>query len=307
MSHSPHPVRMEFLDIMSEVRESELANQIDDRTNATKGWKSHKELESIKTWAERIEMSGLTDDQVMMYEMRNRALRPLAKSVLAGGQEPLIYDVGDLLDKLPDHDISQYTLGQLTIPADNIYIDFGNVSRFKIDEESGLFFEGAYVSQTDVPENDESYFTVRLVCGDDHLEDTWESPLGQTLQRVSNQIRVDFDGTKTVGAGLSADPTFQAFYADERVRNSSNVINAALDAVVRSMIYLGTYEPDLDVGCYEGADEDDFEDFLGGEDGAADSLVSAGYPPVNFVGRNIGNIDFLEEPDFSRDHFTFKI
>jgi hypothetical protein len=262
---------------------------------------------AIKTWAKRVEMSGLTDDQLMMYEMRNRALRPLAENVLMGEQEPLIYDVSDLLDKLPDHDIGQYTLGQLTLPADNIYIDFGSEARFKIDAESGLFFEGAYVSQTEVPENDEGYFSVRLVCGDVDLEEAWERPLGQTLERTSNTIRAEFDGTKTLAHAFSTDFTFQHFNADAAVRSNPAAIALALDAVVRSMIYLGTYGLDLEVGCHDGADEDDLEEFLDGDDAAADSLTSAGFPLVNFVGRNLRKIDYLEEPDFDRDHTTFKI
>ncbi|TAX09572.1 hypothetical protein ELI07_08710 [Rhizobium leguminosarum] len=307
MSHTPHPVRMKFLDLVSEVRRGELDNQTRDRIKAIPGWKSHKEMTAIKTWAERVEMSGLTDDQLMMYEMRNRALRRLAGNVLTGEQEPLIYDVSALLDKLPDHDISQYSLGQLTLPADNMYIDFGSEVLFKIDAESGLFFEGAYVSQTDIPGNDASYFSVRLVCGDVDLEEAWERPLGQTLERTSNMILAEFDGTKTVAHAFSTDFTFQHFNADAAVRSKPGVIVSTLDAVARSMIYLGTNGLDLEVGCHDGASKDDLEAFLGGDETAAGSLTSAGFPPVNFVGRNLGKIDQLEEPDFDRDHTTFKI
>ncbi|TAX81438.1 hypothetical protein [Rhizobium ruizarguesonis] len=307
MAHSPHPVRILALNTMIETRKSELDNKVEERTSVTSGWKSFKEKVAIRSWAERTEMAGLTEDQLNLYEIRNRTLRTLAENVLSPSEDPQIYDVSDLMAKLPDHDIVRYSLGQLTLPHDNIYIDFGSGSHFKISAEHDLWFGGAYVSQKEVPGNDESYFSVTLVCGDVALEDAWEQPLGQTLQRTSNMIRAEFDGTKTIAAALSSDFAFQHFNADDIVRSNRSAITAAFDAVARSMIYLGTYQPDLEVGCDEEADEDDLQEFLEGDRDAAQSLITSGFPPVNFVGRAIDKIEFLDEPDFDRDHMGFKI
>jgi hypothetical protein len=63
----------------------------------------------------------------------------------------------------------------------------------------------------------------------------------------------------------------------------------------------------LEIGCEEEADEDDLQEFLVGDKEAAQSLISSGFPPVNFVGRKIDKIDSLDEPDFERDHMGFKI
>lgn len=307
MAHSPHPVRILALDTLVEVRKSELDNKVQERTNATPGWKSYKEQVAIRSWAERNEMAGLTEDQLNLYEFLNRSLRTLAENVLSPSQDPQIYDVSDLIAKLPDHDIAHYSLGQLTLPHDNIYIDFGNGSRFQISEEHDLRFGGAYVSQKEVPGHDESYFSVTLVCADVDLESAWEQPLGQTMQRASKIIRAEFDRTKTIAAALSADSTLQHFTADDIIRSNPSAITAALDAVVRSMIYLGTYQPDLEVGCDDEADEDDLQEFLDGDEDAAQSLITSGFPPVNFVGRNLKKIDLLDEPDFDRDHMGFRI
>ncbi|MCK3776689.1 hypothetical protein MZK49_08080 [Ensifer sesbaniae] len=52
----------------------------------------------------------------------------MARNVFVGPIETAIYDVSDLVDKHPKQDVGKYSLGNLTLPAnDNTYIDFGRI------------------------------------------------------------------------------------------------------------------------------------------------------------------------------------
>lgn len=80
---------------------------------------------------------------------------------------------------------------------------------------------------------------------------------------------------------------------------------SAYDLLVRSMIYLGTPDRDVEAGFFTGAQTTMQRDALKGDPEALYDLLSEGFPVVQFVGRNIKPIAKLDQPDWASQTFGF--
>ncbi|AWI58526.1 hypothetical protein AB395_00002881 [Sinorhizobium fredii CCBAU 45436] len=85
------------------------------------------------------------------------------------------------------------------------------------------------------------------------------------------------------------------------------VYRAAYDLVVRSMIYLGLEGRDLELGFFSGAPDKQVRKASKGDENAERYLLENGFPAVQFVGRNIGPVPDLSEPDWGSESVGFRI
>jgi D-alanyl-D-alanine carboxypeptidase len=184
-------------------------------------------------------------EQLSAYCERASYLKLLADGILADPAGPSIFDVSPLVQKLPrGYPLWDFRLDQLVMPvSDTIFIDFGLQAFLRIGKEHDLHFEGAYVEQMDNGET--SRFMVYLVCADPDFGRQQQHML--SLARIANTIQIEISPESTILESVQRCFLRQDYWADPNIQCDAKAIAAALDLTVRSMIYLGTAEPDMQV------------------------------------------------------------
>ncbi|MFS2150424.1 hypothetical protein [Rhizobium sp. Rhizsp42] len=182
---------------------------------------------------------------------------------------PAIFDVSALLPKLPDHSVADYDLGPTAeLPGGtNIFLHFGRQQKLMVMEEIGLHFEGAYVEQRG--DKGDMSFGIHLVCN-------WPS-------EQSNSVRVWFHPGQTVKGNVEKCADLQSYWTDPVLVENNKAVNAALNSTIKSLLYLGSPEPDIQLGRSD------------------NGLV------VQTVGRNIDPIRYLPQPVDEEILANFKI
>lgn len=307
LDYLPHPARVGFLATAECERSDQLDARIETRLQQSQGT-SRKEQSVVRSWMAAEERAGVTEYEMNQLSERAISFQSLADDVL-NADEGSVFDVSALVSKLPLNDISQFNLADLVLPGgETIYIHFGRQESLVVDGAHDLYLEGAYVTQIDHGggEDEKSSFRAILVYSDHNFDaEVFDRPLGHTLKRNTDYVRFDIFHTDDVGKGFSS-------LAQNGDRRESQVMAAgiqtyrsAYDLLVRSMIYLGTPDRDLEAGFFAGAPATMKRKALKGDPDALYYLLSDGFPLVQFVGRNIKPIAKLDQPDWGSQTFGF--
>lgn len=309
MDFLPHPARVMFISAVAHERSAQ-ANATVEKSTQLSDLKLARQRGAIARWVQTAEMSGATDEQIADMRGRIRVFEMIAEPVLHT-DECSIFDVSALIPKLPKNDISLFSLRNLALPGDEtIYIHFGRQKAFIVDHDQDLYFEGAYVTQVDdeVGEDEVSTFQIALVFSDPEFGAlAFNRPIAQTLKRNSDFVRFEIKHNNSVQQGFAS--MAQNGLADESqvLTAPLKVYRAAYDLLVRSMIYLGQVGRDLELGYFDGASERQLRKALNGDENAEQYLLENGFPAVQFVGRNIGPVPELSEPDWGAEPVGFRI
>lgn len=309
MDYLPHPVRTMFISAAGYERSAQTNAAIEKNIQLSDP-KLACQRDALARWVQTAEQSGATDEQIADMQGRIRVFEMIAEPVLHS-DECSIFDVSALLPKLPKNDISAFSLRDLVLPGDEtIYIHLGRQEALIVDHEQDLYFEGAYVTQVDeeIGEDEVSTFRIALVLSDPEFGAlAFDRPMGQTLKRNSDFVRFDIKHTNSVQQGFAS-------LAQNGLAEESQVLTAPLkfyraayDLLVRSMIYLGQEERDLELGYFDGAPERQLRNALNGNENAEQYLLENGFPAVQFVGRNIGPVPDLSEPYWDSEPVGFRI
>lgn len=309
MDYLPHPVRTTFISAAGYERSTQTKVAIEKNIQLTDP-KLARQRNTLARWVQTAEMSGATDEQIADMQGRIRVLEMIAIPVLHS-DECSIFDVSALLPKLPKNDISAFSLRDLVLPGDEtIYIHLGRQEALIVDDEQNLYFEGAYVTQVDdeIGDYEVSTFRVALVFSDPEFGTlAFDRPIGHTLKRNSDFVRFEIKHTDRVQQGFSR--LAQNGLADESqvLAAPLKVYRAAYDLLVRSMIYLGQEGRDLELGYFDGAPESQLRKALDDNENAERYLLENGFPVVQFVGRKVGPVPDLTEPDWGSEPVGFRI
>jgi hypothetical protein len=265
---------------------------------------------AMARWVGSAEQSGATDDQLADMQGRVNVFEMMAEPVLHS-DECSIFDVSALIPKLPKNDISVFSLRNLVLPGDEtIYIHFGRQEALIVDRDQNLYFEGAYVTQVDdeIGDDEVSTFRIALVFSDPEFGAlAFDRPIGQTLKRNSDFVRFEIKYTNSVRQGFASMAQNGLWEESQVLTAPFSVYRAAYDLLVRSMIYLGQEGCDLEMGFFDGAAEKQARKALKGDESAELYLLENGFPAVQFVGRNIGPVPDLSEPNWGSEPVGFRI
>ncbi len=309
MDYLPHPIRTTFISAAGYERSTQTKVAIKKNIQLT-GPKLALQRNTLARWVQTAEMSGATDEQIADMQGRIRVLERIAIPVLHS-DECSIFDVSALLPKLPKNDISAFSLRDLVLPGDEtIYIHLGRQEALIVDDEQDLYFEGAYVTQVDdeIGDYEVSTFRVALVFSDPEFGTlAFDRPIGHTLKRNSDFVRFEIKHINSVRQGFASLAQNGLAEESQVLTAPCNVYRAAYDLLVRSMIYLGHEGRDLEPGYFAGAPERQLQKALNGDENAERYLLENGFPAVQFVGRNIGPVPDLTEPDWGSEPVGFRI
>ncbi|CVI64197.1 MULTISPECIES: hypothetical protein [Agrobacterium] len=309
MDYLPHPARTLFIS-GTEYERSAQAKAVIEKNMAITDPRLDRQRGAIARWIDAFEQSGATDEQIADIQGRIRVLEMIAVRVLHS-DECSIFDVSALLPKLPKNDISDFSLRNLVLPGDEtIYIQFGRQEALTVDREQDLYFEGAYVTQVDDETRDDevSTFQIAFVFSDPKFGAlAFDRPVGQTLKRNSEFVRFEIKPTNSVQQSFASMAQNGLVEESQILTAPLNVYRAAYDLLVRSMIYLGVEGRDLELGFFEGAPDDQVQKAFNGDENAEQFLLESGFPAVQFVGRNVGLVPHLSEPDWGAEPVGFRI
>lgn len=197
------------------------------------------------------------------------------------------------------------------LPGDEtIYIHLGRQEVLVVDQCQDLYFEGAYVTQVDhdLGGDEVSTFRIALVFSDPEFgELAFDRPIGQTLKRNTDFVRLEVTHADSVQRGFASLAQNGLTEESQILTAPLKVYRAAYDLVVRSMIYLGLEGRDLELGFFSGAPDKQVRKASKGDENAERYLLENGFPAVQFVGRNIGPVPDLSEPDWGSESVGFRI
>ncbi|KAA3516986.1 hypothetical protein G6L63_23095 [Agrobacterium vitis] len=309
MDYLPHPVRILFISAAGYERSAQTKAAIEKNIQLSDP-KLARQRSVMARWVQTAEVSGATDEQIADMKGRINVFEMIAEPVLYG-DECSIFDVSALLPKLAKNDISAFSLRNLVLPGDEtIYIHFGREEALIVNHDQDLYFEGAYVTQVydEIDDDEVSTFRIALVLSDPEFGAlAFDRPIGQTLKRNSDFVRFEVKPTNSVRQGFASLAQNGLAEESQVLTAPLKVYRAAYDLLVRSMIYLGQEGRDLELGYFDGAPERQLRKALNGDDDAASYLLENGFPAVQFVGRNIGPLLDLSEPDWGAESVGFTI
>jgi len=142
-----------------------------------------------------------------------------------------IYDVSALLPKLPDQDISSFSLVDVVTPHGIAYYDFGRQDRFRLTGHDNIYIEGAYVTQS---ENDDemSEFVLVLVCNDpDYGADR---PIVDGIRRNADGIWLPIKAHQKAGDAINLVGV-KVTQRDSYFIGNDEVCRAAFNEVAKTM------------------------------------------------------------------------
>lgn len=309
MDYLPHPARTMFITAAAYERSAQAKAAIEKNIAITDPGLD-RQREAIGQWVDSFEQSGATDDQIVDMEARVRVLRMIAEPVLHG-EQCSIFDVSALIPKLPKNDISDFSLRNLALPGDEtIYIHFGRQDALFVDRAQDLYFEGVYVTQVDdeIGDDEVSTFQIALVFSDPEFGAlAFDRPVGQTLKRNSDFVRFEIKHTNSIQQSFASMAQNGLVEESQILTAPLNVYRGAYDLLVRSMIYLGVEGQDVELGFFEGAPDDQVQKAFKGDENAEQYLLENGFPAVQFVGRTVGLVPDLSEPDWGAEPVGFRI
>lgn len=309
MDYLPHPARTIFISAAGCERSAQINAVVEKNIQLTDPKLACQRV-AMARWWEIAEQSGATDEQIADMQGRTRVFEMIAEPVLHS-EECSIFDVSPLLPKLPKNDISAFSLRNLVLPGDEtIYIHLGRKEALIVDHDQDLYFEGAYVTQVDdeIGEDEVSTFRIALVFSDPEFGAlAFDRPIGKTLKRNTDFVRFEIKHTNSVQQSFASMAQNGLSEESQILTAPLKVYRAAYDLLVRSMIYLGQEGRDLELGYFDGAPERQLRNALNGDENADQYLLENGFPAVQFVGRNIGPVPDLVEPDWDTVSVGFRI
>ncbi|MFB4373255.1 hypothetical protein RAC92_06690 [Agrobacterium sp. CR_3] len=309
MDYLPHPARTLFIEATQYERSAQAKAAIEMNIAVTDP-SLDRQRRVIARWVDASEQSGATDEQVADMEARAKIFEKIAESVLKS-DECSIFDVSALIPKLPKNDVSAFNLRNLVLPGDEtVYIHLGRQEALVVDQTQDLYFEGAYVTQVDDENGDDegSTFQIALVFSDPEFGAlAFDRAIGRTLKRNSDFVRFEIKHTDSVQQSFASMAQNGLVEESQILTAPLNVYRVAYDLVVRSMIYLGLEGRDLELGFFTGAPDKQVRRALKGDENAERYLLENGFPAVQFVGRNIGPIQDLSEPEWGSEPVGFRI
>ncbi|CDN53826.1 Hypothetical protein RG1141_CH14830 [Neorhizobium galegae bv. officinalis bv. officinalis str. HAMBI 1141] len=302
MKHNPHPVR--FLDLpgILEDRPEKIGALAAASRRGLSGRRSRKENDVALTWADNRDLENMSTEQQQFYLLRVEKLKGLVGSVFGSGDVPNVYDVADLIGKLPDQNISDWNLSDLVIPGGSgfSYFDLGHQEALVIDKDKNLYFEGAYVQMTE-SDDERSRFDFYLVINDPEFDrDESERTTAATLGRMANYVHMRIGEDNTIEGAYQFFPYWNtSANANEELRGDWKAATAAINTVIKAATYIASeFVGDIEFGYSKDAPRPLVVAASEGDLGAIEKLTKQGFPMIKHVGRNIGPIAELEEPRF---------
>ncbi len=304
MNHKPHPVR--FLDLpgIIEDRPEKIGIQAAVSNRGLSGRRSRKENDAALTWADNRDLENMSVEQQQFYTLRIEKLKELVGSVFLTGDVPNVYDVSNLVGKLPDQDISEWNLSDLVIPGGGgfSYFDFGHQESLVIDKEKNLHFEGAYVQMKE-SDDERSIFDFYLVLNDPKFDrNGFDRTTAATLARMANYVHMRIGEDNTIEGAYQFFPYWNTpANANEELRGDWKAATAAINTVIKAATYIASEsvaDADIEFGYGKDAPRPLVVAASEGDLDAMEKLTKQGFPMIKHVGRNIGPIAELEEPRF---------
>ncbi|WP_312360162.1 hypothetical protein [Agrobacterium sp.] len=303
MKHDPHPVR--FLDLpgILENRSEKIGYQAAASHRGLSGGRSRKENDVAITWADNRDLENMSAEQQQSYLLRVEKLKELVGSVFMSGDVPNVYDVSNLVGKLPDQDISGWNLSDLVIPGGDgfSYFDFGHQEALVINKDENLYFEGAYIEMTE-SDDERSRFDFYLVLNDPEFDrDGFDRTTAATLAHMANYVHMRIWEDNTIEGAYQFFSYFNSSAtANDELRGDWKAAKAAINTVIKAATYIASeFVGDIEFGYSKDAPRPLVVAASGGNHGAIEKLTKQGFPMIKHIGRNIGTIAELEVPRFA--------